>query len=105
MKHNVGPNERIGRLAVGAAAGAAAMRAHGWQRAALCSVSTAGFLTGLTRYCPLNSAMGIDNAAGSARMGLHDQRVRDMELRRQTQTAGAMGELPGTTVPPAPTMY
>ena len=99
MKQNVGPNERIGRLAVGAAAGAAALRAHGWQRAALCGVSTAGFLTGLTRYCPINSAIGLDNAAVSLRTSRHDELVRDTEIRRQTQTAGAMGEVPGTTAP------
>lgn len=99
MKQNVGPNERIGRLAIGAAAGAAAMRAHGWQRAALCSVSTAGFLTGLTRYCPINSAMGIDNAANARLLSAHDEQVRGTEIRRQTHTAGSMGELPGTVSP------
>jgi Protein of unknown function (DUF2892) len=100
MKHNVGRKERIARLAVGAIAGAAAMRAHGWQRGALCGVSTSAFLTGLTRYCPLNAAMGIDNGARSRRISPHDDYVRNTAIRRETQTAGAMGQLPGTSVEP-----
>lgn len=102
MKHNVGPRERLARLAIGAVTGAAALRAHGWQRSALCAASTAGFLTGLTRYCPLNAAMGIDNGVGAFRVSPHDEHVRDTEIRRETQTAGSMGQLPGTTVTPVP---
>ena len=99
MKQNVGPKERIARLAIGAIAGAAAMRAHGWQRGALCSLSTSGFLTGATRYCPVNASLGIDNAAGAG-ISRHDEYVRDTAIRRETQTAGAMGQLPGTSVQP-----
>ena len=99
MTRNVGPNERIVRLAIGAATGAAAMRAHGWQRAALCTASTSAFLTGLTQYCPINAALGIDRHAGSALMlSRHDEEVRDSAIRRETQTSAAMGRLPGTTV-------
>jgi DUF2892 family protein len=102
MKHNVGRKERIVRLAIGAAAGAAALRARGWQRSALCGVSTSGFLTGLTRYCPMNAALGINKNTGAPRISRHDEDVRNTAIRRETQTAGAMGQLPGTTVQPVP---
>ena len=58
MHANVGPTEQKVRLAIGAAAAAAALKAHGWQRTALCTIATAGFMTGMTRYCPINEAMG-----------------------------------------------
>ena len=95
MHQNVGPTERVIRLAIGAAAGAAALAVpRGWQRSALCGMSTAGFLTGLTRYCPLNAAIGIDRASDRYWLSEHDRRVRDTEIRRQTQTSAAMGQLP-----------
>jgi hypothetical protein len=101
MTRNVGPNERIVRLAVGAATGAAAMKAHGWQRAALCAASTSAFMTGLTQYCPINAALGIERRPTSApRFSEHDREVRDAEIRRQTQTSAALGTLPGTAVSP-----
>jgi hypothetical protein len=100
MTQNVGPTERIARLAVGAAAGAAAMAMpNGWQRAALCGVATSGFLTGITRYCPVNAALG--RSSEETHLHLHDAEVRDSELRRETQTSAAMGRPPGTTVSPA----
>lgn len=98
MRHNVGRTEQMARLALGAAAGVLALGARGWQRGALCGVSTAGFLTGLTRYCPVNEALGVDNYRETPRFSQHDEQVRDTEIRRQTQTAAAMGELPGTPV-------
>ena len=98
MHRNVGPTERFIRLGIGTAAGAAAMALpRGWQRAALCSVSTAGFLTGLMRYCPMNAAMGIDRSSGSHTLTPYDERVRDTEIRRETQIRGAMGRLPSPT--------
>lgn len=101
MTRNVGPNERLIRLAFGAAAGAAAMRAHGWQRSALCAASTSAFLTGLTQYCPINAALGIERRSTSVpEISAHDWEVRDSEIRRTTQTSAAMGTLPGTTVSP-----
>jgi hypothetical protein len=96
MTHNVGTNEQIARLAVGAVTGAAAMGTHGWQRAALCTVSTAAFMTGITRYCPLNAALGRDS--DEHHLDRHDEGVRNTEIRRETQTSAAMGQLPGTTV-------
>jgi hypothetical protein len=101
MTRNVGPNERIVRLAIGAAAGAAAARAHGWQRAALCTASTSAFITGLTQYCPINAALGIEGRSQSlARESEHDAEVRDSEIRRETHTSAAMGRLPGTAISP-----
>lgn len=99
MRQNVGPKEQMARLAIGAAAGAAALRAHGWQQAALCSVATAAFITGLTRSCPVNEMLGINSAQAGFRPPLpHEEGVRDTELRRQTQTSAAMGTLSGTPV-------
>jgi hypothetical protein len=98
MTHNVGTNEQIARLAIGAVTGAAAMGTHGWQRAALCGVSTSAFLTGLVRYCPLNAALGRD--ADEYYVDRHDDGVRNTEIRRETQTSAAMGRLPGTSVSP-----
>jgi hypothetical protein len=100
MKHNVGRTEQMARLALGTIAGVVALGTRGWQRGALCGISTAGFLTGLTRYCPVNEALGVDHYRETPRFSPHDEQVRDTEIRRQTQTAGAMGELPGTTVSP-----
>ena len=103
MHQNVGPRERLIRLAIGTAAGAAAMAVpRGWQRSALCGVSTAGFLTALTRYCPLNAALGVDRSSDRPLLSEHDLSVRDTEIRRETQTSGAMGRLPATVeaVPP-----
>ena len=95
MRHNVGRTEQIARLGIGAAAGTAAMRAHGWQRAALCTVATAGFVTGLSRYCPINTALGINTDERRLASGEPDFVDRNTEIRRETQTSAAMGELPG----------
>lgn len=101
MTRNVGPKERLVRLAIGAATGAAATRAHGWQRAALCTASTSAFITGLTQYCPINAALGIERRPQSAsRLSEHDAEVRDTEIRRETQTSASMGRFPGATISP-----
>ena len=96
MRENVGTTDQMMRLAIGTAAGAAAMRAHGWQQAALCSVATAAFITGLSRTCPLNEMLGINTAERQLGQSPHDLGVRDHEIRRETQTSAAMGRLPGT---------
>lgn len=95
MTHNVGENERLIRLALGAGAGAASLRAHGWRKAVLGGIATSSVLTGLTRYCPVNAALGVGETNGS---GEHDRSVRDTEVRRQTQTSAAMGQLAGTSI-------
>lgn len=99
MRQNVGSKDQMARLAIGTAAGAAALRAHGWQQTALCSVATAAFITGLTRTCPINEMLGVDTSRGAFKPSPHDQTVRDDEIRRETQTSAAMGTLPGTTIP------
>jgi hypothetical protein len=94
MKHNVGLNERLVRLAIGAAASAAALRApRPWQKAALGAIATSGFATGLTRYCPINAALGV-RESGLSRL---EQGIRDTETRRQTAINAAMGEPPSWT--------
>jgi hypothetical protein len=60
MTRNVGRTERVARLALGATALAAAARTTGWPRYLLGGVSAIGLGTGLTGYCPVNQAMGID---------------------------------------------
>jgi DUF2892 family protein len=94
MKHNVGSNERIVRLAIGAAASAAAVRApRPWQKAALGAIATSGPATALTRYCPINAALGV----GESELSPLEQGLRDMEIRRQTAINAAMGEPPSRT--------
>jgi hypothetical protein len=95
MKQNVGSTERFARLALGAAALAAASRAEGWQRVALAGIGISGISTGLTRYCPINEALGVD------RIETVDVGLRDTELRRQIDTNAAMGVPPsqGSTAP------
>jgi hypothetical protein len=103
MRQNVGRNEQMARLIIGTVAGAASLRERGWQRAALCGVSTAAFLTGILRYCPMNAAFGINTTGALPGMSEHDLSVRNTEIRRETQTSAAMGVLPGTIEQPVPT--
>lgn len=89
MRRNVGPIERYARLAGGIAAGIAASRAQGWQRAALSTIAAAGLTTGVSRYCPINQAFGRTADGSPLEEGL-----RDTELRRQTQMSSALGSSP-----------
>lgn len=89
MKQNVGSTEQIARLALGAAALAAASRTDGWQRIALAGIGISGIGTGLAGYCPINEALGVE------RHETMDVGLRDTEIRRQTETNAAMG-LPPT---------
>jgi hypothetical protein len=59
---NVGSTERFVRLGVAVIAAITAARASGWSRAALNTLATAGLTTGLTRYCPVNQAIGRDSS-------------------------------------------
>jgi hypothetical protein len=93
MLHNVGSTERYVRLAAGIAAATAAARTTGWQRATLGSVAAAVLATGLTRYCPINQAVGRDTFHGESPL---DRGLHDTELRRQTAMRGALGTSPTT---------
>lgn len=100
MTQNVGPRERYLRLAAGIAAAYAATRTSGWKRSALSTVATAGIGTALTRYCPMNQALGRGDA------DLADQRMRDTHLRRQISMASALGTKPSSYAPmPAVTQH
>lgn len=93
MTRNVGSTERYVRLGAGIAATAAAAQSSGWQRAALGSVAAAGLATGLSRYCPINQAVG--------REAFHDQSPleqgrHDTELRRRASMQSALGTAPTT---------
>ena len=96
MTRNVGSMERYARLAAGFAAGVAALNASGWQRAALGTVAAMGLGTGLTRYCPINQAMGRQAFDGDSPL---EQGLRDTELRRQTSMASALGSRASTDAP------
>jgi hypothetical protein len=93
MVRNVGPKERYARLALGAATGVAAMRSTGWQRTALGAVAAAELVTGLTRYCPINQAVGRRAFDGES-MG--DGGMRDADLRRHAAMSSALGTAPST---------
>jgi hypothetical protein len=71
MKPNVGPTERTLRLGAGTAALLVLpfVRSR-WASALLGALATSGITTGLSRYCPLNDALGIDNAPGLGRSPL-----------------------------------
>lgn len=98
MRQNVGSMEQMVRYAVGAAAGAAALRARGWRQAALCSIATGAFFTAMTRTSPLKGLLGVRSGRlmEAEESDLHDQGVRDAGIRRETQTSGATGRLPGS---------
>ncbi len=92
MHRNVGNAERYARLAIGAAAGVAATRAHGWPRAALGTIAAAGLGTGAAQYCPINQVAGRDSFRNSADV---DARMeRDSDIRRDTAVRGALGVSP-----------
>lgn len=93
MNRNVGSTERYVRLGAGIAAAAAAARTSGWSRAALGTAATAGLATGLTRYCPINQAVGRDSLHEPSRL---EQGLRDTELRRDTAIRSALGTAPTT---------
>ncbi len=63
MTCNVGPRERIIRLASGMALGAVAAGKpmSTWKRIGLGAVAVAQIVTATTRYCPVNQLFGIDN--------------------------------------------
>jgi len=62
VTRNVGSTERFVRVGIAVVATIAAARASGWPRAALRAVATAGLATGLTRFCPVNQALGRDSS-------------------------------------------
>ena len=99
MTHNVGPMERYVRLAAGIAAAYAATRTTGWKRSALTSVATAGIGSGMTRYCPINQAVGRGDG------DLADAGMRDAQLRRQMSMASALGTKPSSYAPMSPVTW
>ena len=89
MTQNVGPMERYMRLAIGIAAAYAATRTSGWKRSALRTVAASGIGTGLSRYCPMNEALGRGYA-------MADEGMRDTQLRQQMAMASALGTKPSS---------
>ena len=91
MKQNVGPMARYARLALGLAAAYAAMRTSGWKRSTLQGVATAGIGTALTRFCPINQALGRGNGYAD-----DDEGMRDAHLRQEAAMASALGTKPSS---------
>lgn len=96
MTQNVSPKERYLRLAVGLAAAYAATKTRGWTRSALSSMAVSGIGTALTRYCPINEAMG------RRAFPTDEEGERDTELRRQMAMASALGTRPSSYAPMPP---
>jgi len=69
MTRNVGPNERWIRLGAGMATGivAAAAPMPRTLRGLLLVTAGAGMLTALTRFCPINAMLGINNCRSEFR--------------------------------------
>lgn len=96
MTQNVSSKERMVRLAVGLAAAYAASRTTGWTRSALSSIAVSGIGTALTRYCPMNEAIG------RGAFPTDEEGERDTELRRQIAMANALGTRPSSYAPMPP---
>lgn len=64
MKPNVGSKERYLRLGLGILAGIGTVKFSKSKTtsALLGVIAASGIETGLSRYCPLNEVLGIDNA-------------------------------------------
>lgn len=64
MKPNVGPNERYVRIGLGILSAIAAVTIAKSRKtsALLGAVAASGIETGLSRYCLVNTLLGIDNA-------------------------------------------
>lgn len=67
MKANVGRRERLARIGFGVAMLAWAARARTappWRRWLLGVLGVANVATAVTRYCPSNALLGVDNTRG-----------------------------------------
>lgn len=77
MKPNVGEKERYLRIGLGVAAGIAAVtlsRSRGLS-ALLGAVAASGIETGVSRYCPVSDALGIDHAPGLKESPIHREHI------------------------------
>lgn len=92
--HNMGSTERYAWLAVGIAAGAAAIRMTGWPRTALGTLAMTGLGTALADYSPISRVMGRSRD-GESEWPL-DQGLHDTELRRHAAMHSALGTAPTT---------
>ncbi len=90
MKRNVGRVERVVRLSAGIAAGAAALLVEdlGVWRIPLGIVSLAGIATGVSRYCPVNQALGVDNYRKSVERTL----MREARGRKELQPTPGLSQ-------------
>ena len=96
MKQNVGPRERLFRIAIGSVAltSVALMPKLRRWRWLIAGWGLANIASGLTRYCPSNQLTGIDNAEGNEFVhfndSLHDFRGRiGHQLNRLQRRIGA----------------
>ena len=98
MQRNVGDNERYVRMGIGAAAAYAATRTSGWQRGVLNGIAAATFASGVSQYCPLNQALGIDRYHRTDGM----DGDRNTRIHEQAAVNSALGLPPsyGSDMPP-----
>jgi hypothetical protein len=70
MKKNVGRAERWGRIGGGVLAilASSSVRVPRWGRNVLRSIGISGVITGSTRYCPINEAVGYNGYRPSERV-------------------------------------
>jgi hypothetical protein len=73
MKPNVGPKERYVRIGLGILSGVAALTLAKSRKSSLLlgMAAASGIETGLSRYCPGNTLLGIDNAPNVQETPLH----------------------------------
>ena len=98
MKRNVGERERYVRLALGAAAALAAAKTTGWQRSLWGGLAAMEITTGLTQYCPVSQALGIDTYDRD----LLGEGERNTEIVERTHVAGSLGLEPSTVADTPP---
>jgi hypothetical protein len=75
MKPNVGERESVGRIVLGIAALSAAIFVvrNPVAAALLGVVGASGVETGVSRYCPINDLLGVDNAPRLSESPIHRQ--------------------------------
>jgi hypothetical protein len=87
-RRNVGPRERYGRIGIGILSGIGAvfLPAEAIVRVALGIIGIVGLGTGVSRYCPVNRLLGIDNYGG-AEEGKRDSQPKVEDARNADRGA------------------
>lgn len=96
MKMNVGPNEKYMRIGMGIfAAAIIPFVRSGWAKSLLGMAATSGIATGVTRYCPINQALGLGEGMSEGKY-LSGQESRDSRFsQRDNMGMGQKTNQPG----------